>query len=87
MTHYVVDRFEGKTAVIVGDDGRSIDVPKRDLPKGAREGTVLRVEAKGSLIDWSRAVIDEAERDRRLKLARERLDRLSETDPGGDIAL
>lgn len=87
MTYYVVDRFEGKTAVVVGDDGRSLDVPRRDLPKGAQEGTVLRVETKGDPIDWSRAEIDKAERDRRLKLARERLDRLSETDPGGDIEL
>lgn len=87
MTYYVVDRIEGKTAVVVGDDGQSFDVPRRDLPKGVREGTVLRIEAKGDSIDWSRAEIDEAERHRRLKVARERLDRLSETDAGGDIEL
>ena len=87
MTYYVVDRVEGKTAVVVGDDGRTFDVPTRDLPKGVREGTVLRVERAAEPIDWSRAEIDAAERDRRLKAARKNLDRLSETDPGGDIEL
>jgi hypothetical protein len=87
MTFHVVDRIEGTVAVVVGDDGRSIDVPRRDLPKGAREGSVLRIEAKGATIDWSQAVIDDAERDRRLRVARENLDRLSESDRGGDIQL
>lgn len=87
MIYYVVDRIEGNEAVVVGDDGRTFDVPKRDLPKGANEGAVLRVDDKGEPIDWSRAEIDKAERDRRLKVARKRLDRLSETDPGGDIEL
>ena len=87
MSYFVVDRFEGKTAVVVGDDGRPFDVPKRDLPKGAKEGTVLRVEADDDPVDWSLAEIDKAERDRRLKVARDRLDRLSKTDSGGDIEL
>jgi len=87
MTHYVVDRIEGKTAVVVGDDGRSIDVPAADVPRGAKEGTVLRVEVTKGPIDWSRAQIDNAERDRRLKAAREKLDRLRASDPGGDVEL
>ena len=87
MTYYVVDRIEGNVGVVVGDDGQSFDVPVGDLPRGAKEGTVLRVEtAKGS-IDWSRAQIDNAERDRRLKAAREKLDRLSASDSGGDVEL
>ena len=87
MTYYVVDRFEGKAAVVVGDDGRSFDVPRRDLPKGAKEGTVLRVEGNGEPIDWARAEIDEAERQRRLEQARETLRHLGETDAGGDVSL
>ena len=87
MTYYVVDRIEDKTAVVVGDDGRSVDVPVGDLPRGSKEGTVLRGEATNGSIDWSRAQIDNAERDRRLKAAREELDRLSTSDPGGDIVL
>ncbi len=87
MIYYVVDRIEGKIAVVVGDNGRSFDVPKRQLPHGSREGTVLRVEERGDTIDWSRAVIDDAERKRRLERARETLRRLGETDPGGDVKL
>ena len=87
MTFYVIDRIEGKIAVVVGDDGRSFDVPNRQLPRGCREGTVLRVEARGETIDWSRAEIDEAERARRLEQARDALRRLGETDRGGDVKL
>ena len=86
MTYYVVDRFEGKTAVVVGDDGGSFDVPRRQLPQDCREGTVLRVEGSDGT-DWSRAVIDDVERRRRLDQAREALRRLGETDPGGDVTL
>lgn len=86
MTYYVVDRVEGKTAVVVGDDGRTFDVPRDDLPKSVKEGTVLRVDGLGAP-DWSRAEIDNAERDRRLKVARGKLDRLSMSDPGGDVEL
>lgn len=72
--------------MVVGDDGRSFDLPKRALPRGAREGIVLRLEA-GSPPDWSRAVIDDAERQRRLEQARETLRRLGDRDPGGDVTL
>jgi hypothetical protein len=37
--------------------------------------------------DWSTAEIDEKERSRRLKVAEERLKKLSDSDPGGDIML
>jgi hypothetical protein len=87
MSYYVVDRIEGKMAVVIGDDGPNFDVLVGDLPRGTREGTVLRVTPTKGSIDWSRAQIDNVERDRRLKEAREKLDRLSASDPGGDIEL
>jgi DUF3006 family protein len=87
MTYYVVDRIEGKVAVVIGDDGQTFDVPVANLPKGSKEGTVLRVEMGKGSMDWSRAQIDTAERDRRLKAAREKLDRLRASDPGGDVEL
>ncbi|HXF96634.1 MAG TPA: DUF3006 domain-containing protein [Gemmatimonadales bacterium] len=86
MAYYVIDRFEGRVAVLVGDHGEALEVPRTDLPKGSREGTVLRLDAPGTP-DWSRAVIDEAERARRLDQARETLRRLSESDPGGNVEL
>lgn len=88
MPFYVVDRIEGKTAVMVGDDGRTFDVPRRALPKGCREGTVLRIDAGSTENpDWANAVVDEIEGARRLERARDELRRLGETDPGGDVEL
>ena len=88
MPFYVVDRIEGKTAVIVADDERTFDVPRRALPKGCREGTVLRIDSvSAETPDWTQTVIDEAERIRRLERGQEALRRLTETDPGGDIEL
>ena len=88
LAYYVIDRIEGEVAVIIADDGRSFDVPKRGLPSGGRDGTVLRIDGAGrDPPDWTRAVIDEAERFRRLEQAREILRRLEDRDPGGDVTL
>jgi hypothetical protein len=87
----VVDRFEGRTAVVVADDGRRFDVPRAALPAGCREGTVLRLDGaagkEAASPDWSGATIDEDERRRRLERLRDALRRMGESDPGGDVAL
>jgi len=85
---YSVDRLERAVAVLVGDDGVGLDVLKRTLPVTVREGVVLRVrlDADGTP-DWSSATIDDAERERRLREARDRLERLRGSDPGGDVVL
>jgi hypothetical protein len=82
---YVVDRIEGETAVVVSDDGHSFDIERSALPDRSREGTVLRVECTPP--DWSEAVIDDAERQRRLDCAEETLRSLAKNDPGGDVKL
>ena len=46
----------------------------------------VRLDADGTP-DWSSATIDDAERERRLREARDRLERLRGTDPGGDVVL
>ena len=85
---YAVDRLEGQMAVLVGDDETTVDLPRRNLPARVREGTVLRVElGADGRPDWASAKIDDQERERRLKAARERLNRMSKSDPGGDIKL
>jgi hypothetical protein len=43
--------------------------------------------APGGKPDWSSAAPDDAERERRLKEARARVERLRRTDPGGDVVL
>jgi hypothetical protein len=58
------------------------------LPVTVREGVVLRVRLDaGGKPDWSSATVDDAERERRLQEARDRLERLRRTDPGGDVVL
>lgn len=85
---YAVDRLEGKIAVLVGDDERTVEAPRSGLPSLVREGSVLRVDlSSDGKPDWSTATIDDKERERRLKAAQEQLKRMSEGDPGGDIAL
>jgi hypothetical protein len=84
---YVVDRFEGELAVLLGGDGSEFTVRRQLLPLGAREGSVLRVPMGAQGPDWSRAVLDDAERRRRDIEARDRLGRLKRRDPGGDIEL
>ena len=85
---YAIDRLEGETAVLIGDDGRTVELPRSSLPARVREGSVLRVAlGHDGVPDWSTARIDDKERERRLKAAEDQLKRMSESDPGGDITL
>jgi Protein of unknown function (DUF3006) len=91
---YTVDRREGDVTVLVADDGTAVDLPGHvlrvplSLPRRVAAGVVLRVRLLASgEPEWSSATIDDAERARRLQQARERLERLGRTDPGGDVVL
>ena len=71
----VIDRFEGKYAVlIVGDDEQRINVLKKLLPRKSREGSWLQVEVQnGEVIS---AVIDEEETANAKQRIAEKLARL-----------
>jgi DUF3006 family protein len=85
---YAVDRLEGNIAVLVSDSGATVQMPRVELPTGLREGAVLRVRfGAQNLADWSTAVIDKEEEKRRLREAKDMLDDLKGSDPGGDIKL
>ena len=75
-----IDRFEGDRkdiAVLLADDGTSINFPKRFLPRNVRAGDILAfsierdVAATKQVADSTRKVQDE----------------LKKTDPGGDVKL
>ena len=85
---WVVDRVEGRIAVLVADDDEeTLDVPLNVLPHGLREGTVLRVtESEGHPL-WASAMLDEELRLRRLRQAETALNELKRRDPGSDIVL
>jgi hypothetical protein len=88
IAFYAVDRIEQGIAVLVSDRGETVQMPRVELPTGLREGTVLRVRfGAQNLPDWSSAVIDKEEEQRRLREAKEMLDDLKRSDPGGDIKL
>jgi hypothetical protein len=82
-----VDRIEGATAVLLADDRALFDVPRSTLPKGAGEDSLLRAPVKAGAPDWSRAVLDDAERERRMARSKAALDQLKRQDPGGDLTL
>jgi hypothetical protein len=85
---WIVDRIEGEVAVLVADDDQEIlDMPLNVLPRGLREGAVLKVpESKGHPL-WGSAMLDEELRLKRLRQAETILDALKNRDPGGDIVL
>jgi DUF3006 family protein len=73
---WVVDRIEGRYAVLVSDAGQESVVPK----KAFREGRVYWWD--GRYLRRSKA-----EESRRRMNVRARLDRLRARDPGGDIQI
>lgn len=85
---WVVDRIEGRIAVLVADDdGGRTEVAVARLPDGLGEGAVLRVPQPGGQPAWRAARVDEGLRRARLDEAESALDRLRRRDPGGDISL
>jgi hypothetical protein len=85
---WVVDRVEGRIAVLVADDNEeTLDVLLGVLPPGSREGSVLRVGESAGEPLWASAVLDEEFRLERLRQAEAVLDDLRKRDPGGDIVL
>ena len=85
---YVVDRIESGIAVVANDtQAVSHEVPLTRLPPGTREDTVLRVPLVAGQPAWDRAVIDAAERERRIAAVRKALEELGRQDPGGDIRI
>ena len=85
---YVIDRLEGDHAVLVGDDGDTIRLARRELPAGAAEGEVLKVPLdEEDELDWGSANLDRDETRRRRAEAKRVLEELRRRDPGGDVEL
>jgi hypothetical protein len=89
---FVVDRIEGggrdRVAVLVGDDGRIVELAAPVLATNALQGAVLRVPLSvGGAPIWPSAIRDIAEEQRRRKEYELRTRRLSARDPGGDLKL
>jgi len=74
---WVVDRIEGRIAVLVSDSGVELDTV---APRGIREGWVYRATRLG----FRR---DRAEERRRARAAAQQLRQLQLSDRGGNISL
>jgi hypothetical protein len=57
---YAVDRLDGRLATLVDANGAVADVPRRWLPSGLQEGSVIRVTVGSFGPDWATAEADEA---------------------------
>ena len=79
-TRLSLDRFEGKKktiAVLVTDDGQTINLPRALLPEGAKAGDILALTLERDL-EATRNVAEETHQIQKD---------LEKTDPGGDIKL
>lgn len=84
---YAVDRIEGETAVLIGDNGAEVALPVRNLGCAVAEGAVLRVPlGRDGWPQWRRARVDAAEEVRRTGRAAEALEDLRVRDPGGEVS-
>ena len=59
---YIIDRLEGDLAVCEKEDGSLEHIPTAQLPKGAREGSVLVLQEGAWALDA------QAEQERRARL-------------------
>ena len=79
MIKAVIDRFEGAFAVIsIGDDNRRLDVPRKILPKGSKEGSWLQVKLDGD--NLVHVELDPEETARARERIAEKLARLTRGD-------
>ena len=84
-----VDRRENEMLVLVTDAGETFEVEASDLPADCRhEGAVLRIPlGQDSRPVWKHAKRDRIEEKRRLSVLTDRLKKLRQSDPGGDVSL
>ena len=69
-----IDRFEGEMAVLlVGPEQTPVNVPRSDLPEGASQGDVVRLEG----------YVDREETERRRAEIKEKIERLKRGDETG----
>ena len=88
---WVIDSIEDGVAALETEAGEIVHLPKRRLPRGAREGQVLRVTLRAGEADPAAGVrgmrIDREATEAAQREVRDLADRLREGDSGGDLAL
>lgn len=82
--HVTVDGIEGKVARVELPDGTTEDWSLASLPKGVKEGDVVRVHVEDGDLE---AEVDHAETRRHREKAQAKLDALNREPPVGEITL
>lgn len=83
-THITVDGIEGSVARVELPDGTTADWDLASLPRGVREGDVVRLHAQDGDLEID---IDHQETARRRAAAQAQLDALNSSAPTGEIDL
>lgn len=84
VSYVVIDGIEGHLARVELPDGGTEDWRLSSLPKGVKEGDVIRIDVQGGDVDIK---IDHEETDRRHAQGQRQLDALNAATPDGDINL
>lgn len=84
---YTIDSIEDGRAALLSERGVLLLLPAGQLPEGAREGDVLRLDVANEAPGEHAFVIDPEETQARRAEAEARLTRLRARDPGGDLEL
>ncbi|CAM3197268.1 DUF3006 domain-containing protein [Deinococcus saxicola] len=84
ISHITIDGIEEKVARVELPDGTTEDWRLSSLPKGVKEGDVVRIDVQGGDVDLE---IDQQETDRRHALGQRQLDSLNAKAPDGDLDL
>lgn len=80
----IVDAIEGRSARVEREDGETEDWSLASLPRGVREGDVLRVRVEDGDLTVE---IDHATTRARRQAAQAQLDALNQAAPAGEIDL
>ncbi|CAM3440537.1 DUF3006 domain-containing protein [Deinococcus saxicola] len=84
ISHVTIDGIEGQVARVELPDGTTEDWRLASLPRGVKEGDVIRIDVQGGDVDTQ---IDHEETDRRHALGQRQLDSLNAATSDGDIDL
>ena len=82
--HVTVDGIEGTVARVELPDGTTEDWSLSSLPKGVKEGDVVKVRVEGGDVEVE---TDHAETKRRREKAQAQMDALNVAPPAGEINL
>ncbi|GGM20143.1 DUF3006 domain-containing protein [Deinococcus aerophilus] len=84
ICYVVVDGIEGTLARVELPDGTTEDWRLAGLPRGVKEGDVVRIDVQGGDVEME---IDHEQTDRRHALGQRQLDALNAGGPDGEIDL